>query len=114
MPALPGGVITTIPDGNGQPLFVIYEWYVPFDQPNGGALRDVATTTSRGSRTGALIVDNMTGKSQQVIVTNPDTGVTRSFNINQNGATLTAAQLANQTPPITTIQDLAGLSPSIT
>lgn len=114
MSALPGGVISTIPDANGSPLFVIYEWYIPMDQPGGGALRNFATTTSRGTQTGALIVDNMTGRPQQVIVTNPDTGVVRSFNVSPNGVTLTVAQLAALTPPITTIADLSGIQPSVT
>jgi expansin (peptidoglycan-binding protein) len=117
MPALAGGVISTLVDATGTPVFVIYEWFVPLDQPNGGTLRDVATTTSRGTRTGALVVDNMTGRSQRVVVTNPETGNVRNFNIGTTGAVLTAAQLAALAPPdgpITTIQDLAGISPSIT
>jgi hypothetical protein len=112
MSALPGGVISTLTDGTGAPIFTIYEWYVPFDQPNGGQLRDAVTTTSRGTQTGALIVDNQTGRSQQIIVV--ASGTARTFNIGPNGAALTVAQLAAQTPPITTIQDLAGIQPSVT
>lgn len=117
MPALPGGVISTLVDPAGNPVFVITEWYVPMDQPNGGALRDAATATSRGTRTGALVVDNMTGRPQRVVVTNPETGSVRNINIGTTGAVLTAAQLAALAPPdgpITTIQDLAGIQPSIT
>lgn len=114
MTALPGGVITTLTDGAGVPIFVIYEWYVPYNQPNGGQLRDAATTTSRGTVTGALVVDNMTGRSQQLIVTNPGTGAVRTFNIGASGAALTVAQLAGQNPPVTTAADLSGLQPSIT
>jgi hypothetical protein len=60
---------------------VIYEFFNPADY----TLRDATQATSRGTRTGALIVDNMTGKTQQVIVTNPDTGTVRTFNIAANG-----------------------------
>lgn len=110
MPALNGEVISTITNGLGQPVFVIYEYY----NPTTGALRDVATTTSRGTQTGALVVDNMTGRAQQVVVTNPGTGTVRTFNIGPNGAALTVAQLAAQTPPVTTIQDFSGIQPSLT
>jgi expansin (peptidoglycan-binding protein) len=108
MPALIGEIVSTLRDGNGNALFVVYEWY----NPTTFALRDVATVTSRGTQTGALVVDNMTGRAQQITVTN--TAGTRTFNISPNGAALTVAQLAAQTPPITTIQDLGGLSPSLT
>lgn len=110
MPALAGGIVSTLYDGTGTAVFVVSQWYTPAT----GALRDAATVTSRGTQTGALVVDNMTGRSQQITVTNPATGAVRTFNIAPTGAVLTVAQLAAQTPPITTIQDLAGLSPSIT
>lgn len=110
MTALPGGAVSTVMDGTGTPIFVVSEWYTP----GTGALRNVATTTSRGTVTGALVVDNMTGRAQQVTVTNPETGAFRSFNIGPNGTGLTVAQLAALTPPVTTIQNLAGLSPSLT
>jgi hypothetical protein len=105
VPALPGGVVSTL-----SPEFVIYEWFTPAT----GALRDAATTTSRGTQTGALIVDNATGRAQQVTTTNEATGAVRSFNIAPTGTVLTVAQLAALTPPITRIQDLAGISPSLT
>jgi expansin (peptidoglycan-binding protein) len=108
MAALDGGIVSTLYDGTGAPLFVVSQWYTPAT----GALRDAATTTSRGTQTGALVVDNLTGRSQQITVTNA-AGV-RTFNISPTGAALTVAQLAAQTPPVTTIADLSGLSPSIT
>jgi hypothetical protein len=109
VPALNGEVISTLTDG-GAPYFVIYEFYTPAT----GALRDATQATSRGNQTGALIVDNLTGRSQQVTVTNSATGAVRTFNIGPNGIALTVAQLAAQTPAITTIQDLAGIQPSVT
>lgn len=113
MPALNGEVISTITDGTGTPIFVIYEFFTP----GTGALRDATQMTSAGSRTGALIVDNMTGRTQSVTATN-DVGTVKTFSIPASGAVLTAAQLAankaNNGGPITTIQDLAGISPSLT
>jgi hypothetical protein len=113
MPALTGEVILTLTDGTGAPVFVVYQFFNPADY----TLRDATQTTSRGSRTGALIVDNMTGKTQRVIVTNPDTGRVRNLSIAANGAALTVAQLAAIAPPdgpIATMEDLAGLMPSLT
>jgi hypothetical protein len=110
MSANPGGVTSTLTDSNGNPIFVIYEFY----NPTTYALRNATQATSRGTQTGALIVDNMTGRSQQVTVTNLETDTVRTFNIGPNGTALTVAQLAALTPPITTIQDLAGIQPSVT
>lgn len=111
MAANPGGVTSSLYDGNGNPLFVIYEFFDPATY----ALRDRTITTSVGSRTGALIVDNMTGKTQQITATS-DAGTVKTFSIPSNGRTLTAAQLAAipaPDGPVLTIQDLAGLSPTI-
>jgi|SRR5206468_12232183 hypothetical protein len=111
MPANPGGVRSTLTDGNGNPTFVIDEFY----DPATFALRDRTITTSVGSRTGALIVDNMTGKTQQITATS-DAGTVKTFSIPPSGRALTAAQLAAipaPDGPILTIQDLAGLSPVI-
>lgn len=113
MPALNGEVISTITNGAGQPVFVVYEFYTPAT----GAMRDATQVTSTGSKTGALIVDNMTGKTQTVLVTNPETGAVKTFSIPSAGRVLTAAQLAAVPPPngpVNTIQDLAGLSPALT
>lgn len=112
MPALNGEVIITITDGTGSPIFVIYEFYDPITL----AMRDATQATSSGTKTGALIVDNMTGKTQSITVTS-DAGTVKTFSIPSSGTALTAAQLAankqNNGGPINTIQDLAGLSPSL-
>jgi hypothetical protein len=113
MPALTGAVVSTITDGTGAPVFVIYEFF----DPATNLLRDATQTTSRGARTGALIVDNQTGRPQRITVLNADTGSARNINVTANGVALTVAQLAALAPPdgpITTIQDLAGISPSLT
>lgn len=112
MPALNGEVISTIRNPDGTPAFIIYEFF----DPTTGNLRDATQATSTGTKTGALIVDNMTGKTQRVTVTNPDTGTVKSFNIPTSGSALTAVQLAALAPPdgpITVIQDLSGIQPSI-
>jgi hypothetical protein len=91
-------------------VFVIYEFY----NPANGSLRDVTQLTSTGNKTGALIVDNSTGKTQGITVTN-DSGV-KTFSIPSSGRVLTAAQLAGLAPPngpILTIADLAGISPAL-
>jgi hypothetical protein len=91
---------------------VIYEFFNPADY----TLRDATQATSRGTRTGALIVDNMTGKTQQVTVTNPDTARSaRSTSPRTGRADGGAAGRARPTRrPITTMEDLAGLQPSLT
>jgi hypothetical protein len=102
MAAFPGGVITTLTDELGNPMFVIYQFY----NATTLAMEDRTQVTSRGNRTGALIVDNMTGRPQRINTT------VGSFNITANGAALTAAQLASN--GYNTIGDMAGLSPEIT
>jgi hypothetical protein len=111
MVANPGGITSTLYDVNGAPLLVIYEFF----DPTTYAMRDRTIATSAGTRTGALIVDNMFGRPQQVTATS-DTGTVKTFNIPSNGRVLTAAQLAALPPPdgpITTIQDLAGIAPTL-
>jgi hypothetical protein len=109
--------VSTVPDENGTPVFVISEWYQPVPQGDGtNLLRDAVTATSRGNRTGALVVDNMTGRAQRVTVTS-DAGTVKTFTVGPVGTVLTVAQLAAipaPDGPFTTIQDLAGLSPLIT
>jgi hypothetical protein len=113
MPALNGETISTITDGTGTPVFVMYEFY----DPATGNLRDAMQSTSTGLKTGALIVDNMTGVQQTVTATRPPLTV-KTFTIPATGAALTVAQLAanksNNGGPITTYADLAGLSLSLT
>jgi hypothetical protein len=113
VPALNGEIISTITNETGQPVFVIYEFYDPATR----AMRDATQATSTGTRTGALIVDNMTGRTQSITVSNPETGTVKTFSIPSSGSALTAAQLAGIPPPngpINTIADLAGISPTLT
>jgi hypothetical protein len=110
MPAAPpGSMIGTVNDANGNPLFVTYHFW----DPTTFLLRDITQATSNGNRTGALIVDNLTGKAQTVTITGSD-GFVKTFSVPANGVALTAAQLAankqNNGGPLTTIQDLAGLT----
>jgi hypothetical protein len=109
MPAAPpGSMIGTVNDANGDPLFVTYQFW----DPTTFALRDQAQATSTGTKTGALIVDNLTGKPQTITVQGK-TGVQKTINVPASGAALTAAQLANIPPPngpFNTIQDMAGLT----
>jgi hypothetical protein len=112
VPSLNGEVISTITNA-GTPVFVIYEFY----DATTYAMRNATQATSTGNKTGALIVDNLTGKTQSVTATNPETGSVKTFSIPASGRVLTAAQLAAVPPPngpVTTIQDLAGISPSLT
>lgn len=107
MPALNGEVITTVTNAAGAPIFVIYQFFNPAD----GTLRNATQATSDGSKTGALVVDNMTAKSQTLTV--DSAGGQRRISIPANGAALTVAQLAAIPPPdgpFATISDLAGLS----
>lgn len=112
MVANPGGVTSTITDSTGAPIFVIYELF----NPTTYAMEDRTITTSTGPKTGALIIDNMTGQTQGVTVSDGG-GPVKAFSIPPAGIALTAAQLAanrqNNGGPIRTIQDLAGISPSL-
>lgn len=103
MPALNGQVILT---GTN---IVIFE---SFDAAT-GALVDKTVTTSTGPKTGALVVDNMTGKTQTVTCTN-EAGLVKTFSIPASGTVLTAAQLAanrqNNGGPLTDIADLTGIT----
>jgi hypothetical protein len=97
VPALNGATISTITNGVGQPVFVIYEFF----DPATGNLRDATQDTSTGARTGALIVDNMTGVPQTVTAVLPPKAV-KTFAIPTDGVA------------ITTYADLAGISLSLT
>lgn len=113
MPALNGQVVSTITDGAGQPVFVLTE---NFDPSAGNILVDKTVQTSTGAKTGALIVDNLTGKTQQVSVSS-ESGAAKTFNVPAAGIVLTAATLAKNNAanggPITTMADLAGISPTL-
>lgn len=109
MPALTGQVIMTITNDTGQP-YMVATW---FWTPATGVLRDGTFTTSRGQVTGALIVDNISGRTQRVMVAGTDGAVLRQFSVPVSGRSLTAAQLAAVPAPdgpITTVQQLNGLT----
>lgn len=104
MGALNGQVISTLTDGSGQPL-IVATW---FWDPATGLLRNGTYVTSRGSQTGALIVDNLTGGSVRLVVRDAAGAELRSVNVPVNGVTRTAAQMASA--GYTTVQDLNGLT----
>lgn len=108
MPAVVGEIRQSLYNGGGVLVFVIYQFYV-----NGsGVLRDVTVSTPDGNKTGALVVDNRTARPQRIAVVDSSGTELRSFNIPANGTALTVTQLAGQ--GVTTIRDLAGLSPALT
>jgi hypothetical protein len=104
MPALNGQVITTLPDDSGNVL-ILATW---FYDPVTGALINGTYVTSRGSQTGALIVDNLTGRQVRVVVRDATGAELRSVTVPTNGVTRTAAQMASA--GYTTVQDLNGLT----
>lgn len=107
----PGVITLTAQDANGNRIVITEN----FTQST-GVLVDRAVSTTTGTKTGALVVDNQTGKTQAVTCT-ADDGTVKTFSIPAAGAVLTAAQLAgnnkNNGGPITTISDLAGITPTI-
>lgn len=109
MGALDGQIIMTLTDGSGQP-YIVATW---FWDPATGVLRDGTYVTSRGSRTGALIVDNLTGKPQAVAIADSVGTISRTVNVPANGYAATAAQLAKLNPPVTTAAQLNGLTFSL-
>jgi hypothetical protein len=104
MPALSGQVVSTIRNGNSVPLIIVTMSY----DPATNLMRDAVVATSTGDKTGALVVDNMTGRSVKVLVRDPDGTINRTFNIPPAGSTVTKAQLASQ--GVTTQQQLNGLT----
>ncbi|MCW2900312.1 MAG: hypothetical protein JWO67_2577 [Streptosporangiaceae bacterium] len=109
MPALNGQIIMTLTNAQGQP-YIVATW---FWTPATGALRDGTYVTSLGSKTGALIVDNLSGKSQKVVVRDAAGAVLRTVSVPTNGFTGTVAQLAAvpaPNGPITNQQQLNGLT----
>lgn len=104
MPALNGQVIMTLRDGSGNTL-ILATW---FYDPVTFLLRDDTFITSRGAQTGALIVDNLTGRSVRVVVRDSTGAELRSVSVPTSGVTRTAAQMASA--GYTTVQDLNGLT----
>lgn len=114
MPALSGQVISTLTDGDGQPLIVLTYF---FDPATNLLRNSTASWTSPSGKTypagSALIADNGTGRVVSVVVNNPETNAHRTFTIPANDRKLTLAQLlAVPAPngPVETVGDLAGLS----
>jgi hypothetical protein len=114
VPALSGQVITTIRDSNGNSILTA-TWF--FDPATGNLRNSLSPWTSPSGKVYAagscLIADNGTGRVVKVVVENPETGSHRTFSIPVNDRTLTAAQLAAvpaPNGPVTTVQDLNGLS----
>jgi hypothetical protein len=107
-------VITTLRDGSGADYFVIYEFFDPATKN----MADHTVTTSTGSKTGALIVDNLTGRTQAIVVHDATGAVVKTFSVPVAGVAFTAAQLAankqNNGGPVTNMSDLEGLSSSLT
>jgi hypothetical protein len=104
MPALSGEIIQTLRDGSGQTVIEAVIFYTP----DTGALRDSTYTTSQGPQTGALIVDNRTGRQVRVVVKDSSGTELRSVNIPSGGLTRTTAQMA--TLGVTNISQLNGMT----
>jgi hypothetical protein len=101
MGALNGEIVMTLPDAAGNPVFVVYIFF----DPTTYALHDQTQLTSRGNRTGTVIIDNQTGRAQKL-----NTGTT-NLNVSVVGDTYTAATLAAN--GYHTLQDLGPISPSV-
>lgn len=99
MAALSGEIILTQTDEIGNPEFVIYIFFDPVTK----ILRDQVQSTSRGNRTGAIVIDNQTGRARTLNVQG------QSFNIPTVGSVVSAAQLAAQ--GLNTVQDLGDIQP---
>lgn len=104
MPALSGQVIQTLRNGTGAKVIeMTYFWTV-----GTGALRDGTFTTSTGSKTGALIVDNLLGRGVRVVVHDTAGNVLRTVTVPSAGAVVTTAQFAAQ--GVTNVSSLQGLT----
>jgi len=104
VPALNGQVIMTLTGADGQPV-IVATWF--FD-PATGLLRNGTFTTSRGGRTGALVVDNLTGRPVRVVVHDADGTELRDRAVPRNGFDATAAQMA--AAGFSTLADMNGLT----
>jgi hypothetical protein len=107
VPALNGQTVMTIRNAAGATVIEVTMSYNLAD----GTLRNATVITSTGSKSGALVADNLTGRAVRVFVTDPVTGVeSRTFPVPANGAALTLAQLAALPVPMTTVSQLGGLT----
>lgn len=107
MPALIGQTQMTLRDGNGNTVIQATISFVP----ETSLLRDAVVSTSTSNKTGALVVDNLTGRTVRVLVR---TNGTESFSVSipPNGLVRTVSQLSSI--GITTIQDFNGLTFDLT
>lgn len=106
MPALSGEIISTLRDGNGNTVIAVAIFYDPTTR----ALRDgTYVTVQDGTKTGAIIADNVTTQSITVVLTNVQ-GASRNVSVPAHGVALTAAQLAGLNPPITTLDQVDGFT----
>lgn len=108
MPALVGQVVMTLRDATG----AIVIQYTASWVDGTGEMRDAVVPTSTGNRTGALVVDNLTGLAKRVVVRDAAGAEIRSVTVPANGAARTAAQLASA--GIDNIADLNGLTFDLT
>jgi hypothetical protein len=107
VPALSGEVISTLRDASGNTVIAVVIFY----DPNTLLLRNSTyTTVQDGTKTGALIADNVTTKPIGLVLTNQSTSQQYTVNIPPHGSAYTAAQLAALTPPITQLNDVNGFT----
>jgi hypothetical protein len=106
MPALSGQTVMTLRNGAGATVIEVTMSWNTAD----GTLRNATVTTSAGSKSGALVADNQTGRAVRVFVRDSTGTETRAFPVVPSGAALTVAQLAALSPSVTTISQLGGLT----
>jgi hypothetical protein len=104
VPALSGEVIQTLRDGTGAKIIEAVVFFVD----GTGALRDGVYVTSRGSQTGALIVDNLLGRGVRVVVRDAAGAELRAVSVPSNGVTRTVAQMSGL--GVTNMSQLNGLT----
>lgn len=104
MSALVGQLIMTLPDATGATLIQV----VIFWTDGTGALRNATYVTSQGSQTGAVIVDNLTGRAVRIVVKDAAGTELRSVNIPSGGLARTVAQMSSL--GVTNISQLNGLT----
>lgn len=115
MPALSGQIITTIRDGDGNVAVEVTWFYDPATR----ALRNnpQAWTDADGTvwpaNAGALIANNMTGRTVRIFINDASGNLLRRVSLVAGGRAVKAAALAAQGPPdgpYTTADDFNGIS----
>jgi hypothetical protein len=107
MPALVGEIISTLRDASGNTIVAVVIFY----DPNTRQLRnDSYTTVQDGTKTGAVIADNVTTSPIKLVLINQSTGQPYNVSIPPHGSAYTVAQLAALTPPITSLDDVNGFT----